>query len=81
MSILYPEIEPYYSNMLAACLRDPPLGGRADPPRRHRLAVPGSRTALSRASELVIVPGAGHSTFDPGMDAALVEATRRWSRR
>ena len=27
--------------------------------------------------ELVIVPGAGHSTSDPGMDAALVEATRR----
>jgi proline iminopeptidase len=32
-------------------------------------------------SELVIVRGAGHSTTDPGMDAALVEATNRLSQR
>ena len=32
-------------------------------------------------SELVIVRGAGHSTTDPGMDTALVEATNRLSRR
>jgi proline iminopeptidase len=32
-------------------------------------------------SELVIVRGAGHSTADPGMDTALVEATNRWDRR
>lgn len=38
---------------------------------------------LARAwpdSELVVVPGAGHSTSDPGMDAALVEAADRWGR-
>jgi proline iminopeptidase len=31
-------------------------------------------------SELVIVGGAGHSTADPGMDAALVAATNRFAR-
>jgi proline iminopeptidase len=31
-------------------------------------------------SELVIVGGAGHSTSDPGMDAALVAATNRFAR-
>jgi len=39
---------------------------------------------LSRAwsdSELVIVPGAGHSTSDPGMEQALVMAADRWKLR
>lgn len=31
-------------------------------------------------SELVIVPGAGHSTGDPGLDDALVAATQRFAR-
>jgi len=39
---------------------------------------------LARAwpdSQLVIIRGAGHAMTDPGMDAALVEATDRLSRR
>lgn len=32
-------------------------------------------------SELVIIGGAGHSTADPGMDAALVAATDRFARQ
>jgi proline iminopeptidase len=31
------------------------------------------------AGELVVVPGAGHSTADPGMDTAIVAATQRFA--
>ena len=31
------------------------------------------------ASELVIVPAAGHSTSEPGMEAAILAATDRWA--